>query len=241
MRILLTSGASSPARELAARLSILHDVRLVDYVDPPPKTAAEFDFAVSPLGHDASTRLLVQDRDAVIVWHPTAGPENEELPATELIDRSTWGVYNLLMAACEAGVQKVICLSTLELMAAYAPEFTVNERWRPRPTTEPGSLAAYLTEAVCREFGREHKLMVTVLRLGDLAGDDSGAKYPASLRMGDLADAVARALEAEPTPWSVYHIQSTPAEGEGRFSTELASKRLGFGAERTVDAVETTG
>lgn len=228
MRILLTAGASELAAKLAQRLTSNHHVRLTDRV-PAPATH-DYDgveYALSALGHDASTRLLLQDRDALILTHHQPLADDT---APDIIDTATRGAYNLLFAAVEAGVRRVILLSTLDLMKAYAPDMNVSERWRPRPTTDPRLLAAYLTEATCREFGREHKLNVTVLRIGDIQADDATPESgSAALRLRDLAQAVERALAADPAPWSVYHIQSNVPEG--RFTTKQAQDKLGFLAQ----------
>ncbi|MEX1018891.1 MAG: NAD(P)-dependent oxidoreductase [Litorilinea sp.] len=220
MRILITSGASELAQQLATQLAPNHQVRLTDR---SPATT-EFEFAVAALGHDASTRLLLQDCDALLLLHQQGRTGESEY---DLIDMATRGVYNLLHAAVEAGVRRVVCISTLGLMDAYAPEMTVSERWRPRPTTAPAVLAAYLTEATCREFAREHKLDVTVLRIGTLVADDAElTPAGANLRGQDLAHGVALALAACTRPWVVYHLQSQ-VDG-ARFSTAKAQEELGY-------------
>jgi nucleoside-diphosphate-sugar epimerase len=238
MRILITRGASQSAQELARRLAgpsgDCYDVRLTDVAiganAQSGGTAASFDFAVANLGHDASTRIMLEDRDAVILLPPE--PQENQSPH-HVIDMATRGVYNLLRAAVEAGASRVLCISTLALMEAYDPELMVSERWRPRPTTEPMLLGAFLTEAVCREFGREHKLSITVLRLGRLVADESTLKSrSAELRWGDLAHAVEVALAAQPRPWAVYHIQSNAPDA--RFTTQKAQQELGY-LQRTAD------
>lgn len=228
MRILITSGASALARDLAEHLVPDYEVRLTDRSGSTAGVesgmAARFDLAVADLGHDSSTRLILQDRDALVLLHQQ-GRAGES--AHQLIDMATRGVYNLLMAATEAGLRRVICVSSLELMTAYDADMTVSERWRPRPTTDPASLGAFLTEATCREFAREHKIDIVLLRAGRPVRDDAHlAEGGWDLRARDLAEGVNRALQAPARPWSVYHLQSDVADP--RFTTQKAQQELGF-------------
>jgi nucleoside-diphosphate-sugar epimerase len=222
MNILITSGTSELSKTLADHLAARHEIRLTDRL--PAKS--DHDFAVSPLGHDGSTRLLLQDRDALILVQRPLDADTEHVT----IDIATRGVYNLLTAAVEAGVWRVLCISTLDLMKAYEPALAVSERWRPRPTTSPDLLGAYLTEAVCREFAREHKLEVLVLRIGDLTDDidATSADEPSSgLHWEDFVDAVEKALAAEPKlPWTVLHIQSDVPNA--RYTTDKARQEINF-------------
>ncbi len=109
-----------------------------------------------------STNLVVRGMDAIVV----VGEPLQDEPDVDYLDAMTRRLYNLLMAAYEEGTTRVVYLSTLELMDAYGPDYIVTERWRPRPTPEPYLMGKHLGEYVCREFAREHKLSVVVLRLG---------------------------------------------------------------------------
>ena len=225
MKLLITSATSELAQIVAAHLDA-HALRLTD------RTTGDVpgEFVVSPLEHDKSTNLLVRGMDAiVVVGEPVAG---EVGPA--YLDAMTRRLYNLLMAAHEEGVARVVYLSTLQLMEAYGPEFAVTERWRPRPSTEPYLLGKHLGEYVCREFAREHKLSVVVLRLGTViaASEVAGeAIDPQWLDRADLGRAVEAALHADLPQWTVLHIQGNQAGA--RFSTADAAKLIGF--EPTID------
>jgi hypothetical protein len=133
------------------------------------------------------------------------------------------------MAAYQEGVKRVVYLSTLDLMAAYGPEFIVTERWRPRPTTEPHLLGKHLGEYVCREFAREHKLTVVVLRLGTVVNSREVAGVaidPMWLDQTDLGIAVAGALTAELPRWTVIHVQGQQAGA--RFPVGDAERLIGY-------------
>jgi nucleoside-diphosphate-sugar epimerase len=217
MNILLTAAASPIAQALVAGLSADHTIRLTERSSVPDLPQ----LAVSSLNHDFSTNLLVRGQDAII---HVAEPLPSDNDVTQL-DYLTRGTYNLCRAAVEEGVSRLIYLSTLELMTPYAPSYVVSERWRPRPSTAPTLLAKHLGEMVCREFAREGKLAVTVLRLGTLTADDAETTSTA-LSTADLTQAVTQALHAETGNWAVFHIQH--AGPNARFSTALAKRQLGY-------------
>jgi nucleoside-diphosphate-sugar epimerase len=221
MNLLITSAASSLAQSLAHSLGEEHAVRLTERI-PTPNLA---DFAVCALGHDLSTNLLVRGVDAIVhVAEPL--PTDNELQQIDYLTRCT---YNLCMAAVAEGVRRLVYLSTLDLMTAYDDGFTVSERWRPLPSPAAPLLARYLGEQVCREFAREHKLDVAVLRLGRVvqAATVAGAPFdPCWVDEQDVAQAVRRALVTDTGRWAIFHIQH--AGPQARFSIATAQRVLGF-------------
>jgi nucleoside-diphosphate-sugar epimerase len=221
MNILLTSATSALGGTVAAEIGESHHLRLTDR----KMAALSGEFVLSPLGHDVSTNLLVRGMDALIV----VGEPLQDEAAPSYIDAMTRGLYNLLWAAHQEQVTRVVYLSTLDLMTAYGPEYIVTERWRPRPTPEPHLLGKHLGEYVCREFAREHKLTVVVLRLGTVvsAGEVMGQSInPMWLDQKDLGSAVQGALTAALPHWNVIHVQGK--QSGARFPVGDAEKLIGF-------------
>lgn len=221
MNVLVTSATSALGDAVAAELGTTHQLRLTD------RSAADLsgEFVVSPLEHDASTNLLVRGMDGVVV----VGEPLQDEAAPSYIDAMTRKLYNLLWAAHEEQVKRVVYLSTLQLMTAYGAEYIVTERWRPRPTTEPHLLGKHLGEYVCREFAREHKLTIVVLRLGTIvkASDVSGQSVdPMWLDQVDMGSALRSALSAELPHWNVIHVQGK--QSNAQFPVGDAEKLLGF-------------
>jgi nucleoside-diphosphate-sugar epimerase len=120
-------------------------------------------------------------------------------------------------------------------MVGYDEAFQVDEDWRPIPGDSVG-LAEYLGEYVCREFAREGKLSMTVLRLGKVirAEDFAGQPFdPLWVDRRDIAQAVSLALAAQLAAggprlgaWSIFHILS--GSPRARFSIERARRVLGY-------------
>lgn len=183
------------------------------------------EYVYSPLEHDASTNLLVRGMDGIVVAGEALAGES----APAYLDAMTRKLYNLLMAAYQEGVTRVVYLSTLELMNAYGPDYIVTERWRPRPTPEPRLMGKHLGEYVCREFAREHKLTVVVLRLGNVVSANqvtSDSIDSMWLAQQDLGIAIEGALTAELPKWTVLHIQGKQAGA--RFPVGDAERLIGF-------------
>lgn len=225
MKLLITS-ASSPLGCVVASQLDAHELRLTDRAMRDVSGV----YVCAAQEHDASTDLLVQGMDAIVV----VGEPLAEEAGPAYLDAMTRKLYNLLMAAYQAGVPRIVYLSTLELMTAYGPKYAVTERWRPRPTTDPYLLGKHLGEYVCREFAREHKLQVVVLRIGTVvaASEVMGeAVGPMWLDQGDLGRAIHGALTADLPAWTVLHIQGN--QPGARFSTADAAQLIDF--DPTID------
>ncbi len=228
MNILITSAGSELARNVAGTLAEEHTLRLTELY---PVDTVEGTFVQSELGHDESTNELVRGMDTIIhiaeMPPDLLGSEADE-PDNYAIDYQTRCTYNLLMAASEEGVKHAIYASTLRLFEQHGEDWTVTESWRPRPSVDSFVLSKHLGEFTCREFGREGKLNVTCLRLGNLITADAAATAEPDAMWLEMSDAVAAfqgALES-PSPWRVFHIQS---EFPGsRFSIGKAKGHLKF-------------
>jgi nucleoside-diphosphate-sugar epimerase len=227
MNILITSAAAPLAQTLATALQPEHAVRLTERRFVPNLA----NFAQCTLDPDLATEMLVRDMGAIV--HVA-----EPLPtdsAQQQIDYLTRCTYNLCLAAATAGVERLVYLSTLQLMTQYDETYAVSERWRPSPTTQAPVLAKHLGEFVCREFAREHKLKVTILRLGQVVYGEGTVGQPLDptwVHVLDVAQAVHRALTTATNRWTVCHIQHESAQA--RFSVGTAKRVLGYAPVHTV-------
>jgi nucleoside-diphosphate-sugar epimerase len=219
--ILITSGSSRLAQSLAAGLKDQYAIRLTERA--PMRT--EHEFVECALGHDSQTNTVVRGVEAIV--HVAEPLPNES--AEQQVDHLTRGTYNLLWAASEENVPRVVFLSTLEVMTGHNPRFTVSETWRPRPSVEPYVLSKHLGEFTSREFARESKLNIVTLRLGKVVQADAvkGQPFdPLWVDDRDVGHAVSRALAARLNKWQVFHIQADSPRA--RFSVRRAQKSLGY-------------
>ncbi len=231
MRVLITGGATRLARDLAKTLSVRHDVVLMDRGDLPAGDGYAVETAT--LTHTSATNDLVRGMDAIVHGADTGLGENE----SDRLDLAMRCTYNLLWAAAEEAVGRVVLLSSLQVLDGYDEDMTVTETWRPVPTTDLDVLSPHLSESVCREFGRERKMGIICLRLGDLVWGDEGegVRSSSALYFDDAALAVERAMAAPRSAagpdWKVLHIQS--AVPEARYTTDNATNYFEYSpAER---------
>ena len=226
MRVLITGGATRLAQDLAETLSVRHDVVLMDRIEHLP--ALNYEVATGTLSHTGATNALVRGMDAIVHGSDTGLGESE----SDRLDLAMRCTYNLLWAAAEEGVGRVVLLSSLQVLAGYDEDMTVTETWRPVPTTDLDVLSHYLSESVCREFGRERKTGIICLRLGDLVWGDEGegVRSSSALYFDDAVQAVERAMAAERPAagpdWKLLHIQS--AVPGARFATTKAMDYLEY-------------
>jgi nucleoside-diphosphate-sugar epimerase len=219
--ILITSASSRLAQSLAAGLKDKYPIRQTER----RTFHAAHEFIECALGHDATTNSVVRGVDAVV---HVAEPLADDTPEQQ-IDHATRCTYNLLTAASDESVPLVILLSTLDVMAGYSPSLTVTESWRPRPSANTRVLAKYLAEFTAREFARDAKANVVVLRLGKVvrADDVKGEAFdPLWVEERDVVHAVACALAARPGRWQIFHIQ--PDSAKSRFAVTRAKSALKY-------------
>lgn len=225
MNVLINGSPTAIGRAIVSELADSgHNLRLTSMAPYEPQ-----DVVVCALEHDEATDELVEGIDAII----NVGYQDEvELPVTFHLDYYTRRTYNLLWAASNAGVKRVINLSTLRLMDEYEENLVVTENWRSKPlASDTNLLCAHLVEIICKEYARDRKFEVANLRLGwplvegglEALDADVG---DSSLCSEDLGRAVLSVLEADIEPWQDIHIQSTVPNQ--RYTTAKATELLGF-------------
>ncbi len=90
-------------------------------------------------------------------------------------------------------------------------------------------MGKHLGEYVCREFAREHKLTIVVLRLGIVVSASDVMAEPVNpmwLAQEDLGNAIEGALAAELPHWTVLHVQGK--QNGARFPIGDAERLIGF-------------
>ncbi len=203
MTVLLTGAATILGQAVAKELRQEHVVRLLDLVPVPTQP----DFLQGDLRDADFAKQAVQGVDG-IVHLPLLSvlPPDETQRGLEGLDFAARGTYNLMLAATEAGVGRVVLVSSLAVMAGYPGDFVVTEQWKPRPLPESASLAAYLSELVCREFVRAENITVVCLRLGETVREDERRH---------AVQAICQALMMEPRHrwrryrWWVSHVSGS--------------------------------
>jgi nucleoside-diphosphate-sugar epimerase len=185
VRLLLVGVPSLLRDRLAAELGRRHEVR-----------------DLTGDARDLAACTAAADCDVVI-----HGFEPGDDPVDDL-DRATRTVWNLLTTT---RASRYIQLSSMRIFTAYDPGWAVDERWSPRPTTDPVDLAFYGAEITSREVSRARPAECVVLRLDEVVpGEifDRGPIQPRWLHIEDAVDAVVDAVDCEATRsrWAPVHV-----------------------------------
>jgi nucleoside-diphosphate-sugar epimerase len=222
MNVLITGAASRLGRAAAEALEPDHRLRLLDEAldSETRKVCVDAELVEGSILDAETAQKATCGMDAVIhTGEPPADLTDDELEReTHLLDLATRGTYTLFTAAVEAGVHRLIYVSTLAMFGAYPDDVYVTENFRPLPTTDMGQMGPYLGEQVSREFARENLVTVTVLRLGKLVLEEEVIGLepdPMWLDLRDAAGALRLALAREAgqaVRWTrrfgVYHISA---------------------------------
>jgi nucleoside-diphosphate-sugar epimerase len=224
----VTSAETGLAQSLADELAAGYRLRLTGQAT----TQTQYEFF--PGVPDAGGRSAEMVRGMDCVVHLAEPPA--EATDSQRIDHRTRLTYHLLQAAQQGQVRLVVYLSSIKLLDGYPQEFSPREDWRPLPGGDAELLSHYLGEFTCREFAREGKLRVVVLRLGTviLAEDVRDRAFdPLWVDRRDVVQAVRGAVEtglARESPalpaWSVFHIVSDSTRS--RFSVAAAKRMIGY-------------
>ena len=123
-----------------------------------------------------------------------------------MLDIAARGTYVALTAACAVGIEKVVLLSSLDLVRSYPEEYLVDPQWNALPQAEARALAPLMAELVGREIARTGQVEVRCLRLGTLGAETTADDAMAAVRQALTA-------EREGHHWSLAHVASS-----GRFA-----------------------
>ncbi len=114
-------------------------------------------------------------------------------------DVNVTGTHHVLRAAVEAGVQKIIFISSMAYYA-YGAGYCEEDWPAQRPADNYYSLSKVIGEDLCRYYAGHHGLPVIALRPGNFTGlpSLSPAMLDNRLRREDVAHAIRCAIDYEP-------------------------------------------
>ena len=210
MTILLTGAAGRIGRVLAhAFTSAGYDVRLTD-VSAPDDLPAGCEVSVADLRDFDRVRAVMSAASSVV--HLGAIPH--EAPFREIADNNIMTAHNVLEAARQCGVSRVVLASSIHATGFYSARETVRPSDPVRPDSFYGVSKATL-EALGYLYARKCGLEVVCLRIGSFEPEASAPRHRAIwLSHRDGAQLFRAALRA-PLPDErflvAYGISDTPA------------------------------
>lgn len=134
----------------------------------------------------------------------------ENCTSTEEFNLKIQDIYNTLALSVEYGINKVIMISTLELLD-YAKSYTVTENWKPKPKSDLFNLSVNLSETVFKEFGRTFSFQKILLRVGFPIDNKENIddKFKCFTKKEDFISCISRILKINfKNHFEIFHLQS---------------------------------
>jgi len=229
LKVLITGGTSPLGLAVVEELKDEHQVYLLD-AEP---TETDFESIQCDILNMEETQQAVKGMEAIIhlAELPHGAEVDDETWEQQELDFTTRGTYYLMRAAASEGVERFIYKSSLSIFDSCPEEWIITETWLPRPKAETTSMAGYLGELICREFAREHNIIVTCLRLGEVVREEEvcGSPFdPMWVDIRDAAHAFSMALKVgnERSRFNIFHIQAD--NPDARFPVAKAKQNLSY-------------
>ena len=236
MKILVTGGSGWTAAPIVDRLGAAGCSGVIFDIGPPQRLPEENWRWVQGDVRDINFLLKVASEcQAVIHLAVTVGTyKSAEMP----FEVNVRGTYNVLEAARQAAVSRVVLLSSAPV---HIPEANANRWYSDAGGDHVYDLTKRLQEEIAKDFSSTFGLQVLVLRAGHIVDgkshrDSRGrpleeVEYCRGgwLCRHDLAEACLRALESPAT--GVLALIGSRS-GRERFDSANAEKILGFGLEQ---------
>lgn len=167
-KVLVTGASGLMGSYVVAELTGKADIVGFDIVGPKdPSTMVQF--FEGNIEDNAAVREAVAGCDAVV--HIAARPNIWSGAGHEIIRTNVTGTWNVLQAAEDAGVKRVVVTSSDSVVgytvlegAMIPPEYLPIDNKHPLHPTDPYALSKVLCEQTARAFVERGKLEVTVLR-----------------------------------------------------------------------------
>ncbi|WP_338751887.1 NAD-dependent epimerase/dehydratase family protein [Janibacter alittae] len=223
-RILITGSTGGVGSVLTQRLT--HEYAITGHDLTAQPDADPVVLGADLADYDA-VRGLMDGIDTVV---HLAGAASPEASWEAVLDANIIGTRNVLEAARDAGVRRVVYASSNHVMGMYDryEQWPVYPDTPPRPDSFYGVSKAF-GETLCRFYHDEYGLSVIALRIGWVAGDpttkDADVLHAMWLSEADAARIVRRAIETDVDFGIYYAISDNPNR---RWSMTNSLLELGY-------------
>ena len=184
MRVLITGGAGFIGSHLALALQKRAAVRIVDNLrtgDCRRLEGSNVDFVQASVLDTAALRSAMSGADVVFHLAAMVGVQESMDNPRGCIETNVIGTLNVLEAAAEAGVRKLVFASSAAIYGDDPPVPT-SETASPSPKS-PYAMTKLDGEYLCEMFLREERLKTATLRFFNVfgPGQDPASPYAAAI------------------------------------------------------------
>ena len=236
MKILLVGAAGFVGRAAMEVLGAEHEVIAFD-VNPVPGAERAI---VGDVTDYASIKAAVGGMDAVV--NVSMAPMHMHAANHPgLFDINVRGFYQLLTAAQEQGVKRIVHASSGAVHTGYPRDQYLTGDLLPLKAAGPYALSKLLQEETARYFVEQHGMSIICIRpwgIVDTAtwtttgGGSGGEVYFGTIDRYDVARALLCALNVEGIDFDCFYINATP-EGYARADVERTVRLLGWKPQET--------
>jgi nucleoside-diphosphate-sugar epimerase len=268
MTVLITGGAGFVGLNLAEHLLSRGDTVVALDLEPPPIAAHEALLRLPGTFHyekgdvrdgESIAKALLRHQVTTVVHGAamTAGLERERTQAATIADVNLTGTLNVLAAACDARVARVVHLSSGAVFGASGKGHAelLEDRDIPQPESLYG-ITKYAAERAALRYRATHGLDVVVARLGVVFGRweyDTGVRDTLSIPLlltrlaqaqqearfcadlpddwlyaRDAAEAIVALADAGRLPQPLYHLGTGQRWAASAWCDRLCSVYPGF-------------
>jgi nucleoside-diphosphate-sugar epimerase len=188
MLVVLTGGAGRVGRALVPELRAEgYDVRTFDV--NPTETGGAWEHVTGDLRDLETVRRVVSGADVIVHGGAIGG----DIPgqADRVLTANTQGTWNVLIAAVEAGVTRVVHFSSVTALGCFggmapAIRLPIDDSYPKHPQHAYG-LSKHLGEELCRAFIADHGIVTISLRPALITGPSTYAQWRADATAADAA------------------------------------------------------
>jgi nucleoside-diphosphate-sugar epimerase len=229
MKVLILGGTGYLGPHVVKALEANHELRVTDIKPPAEKSHHEFQYV--DVSSFEQVRKAARGMDAIINLSVL---RNDRKLA---FDVNTRGCYNMMRAAVESGIRRVINTGP-HLVVSGPPyerfDFDISPDAPPQPGTHLYGLSKSLGQEICRIFSHDHDVYVQeylFFSLRDMASLRRGTDAtPFSISWQDAGAVFRVGLEIDlarlPSRCEIFFVFSDMPHG--KFSNEKAKRILGF-------------
>lgn len=210
-----------------------YELRLMDIVS----FESEHEVVVGDVSDPEAVENAVAGMDAIIIAHMAPrGPDNINYQNPVMaFDINVKGTANLLHAAVQQGVKKVVLISSTSAIAINDPSGH-HHQLPVKPGHGYYGLSKGCQEVIVEQFTREHGIQAASLRVGYIVdGEKNEDKYGRVITERNYADTdrrdigeVARlSLELSDLTYETFHVMSTQ-ESLRSWDVQYTCDRLGW-------------